>query len=239
MIAVAGDGARTGEHGMTEGTTESAKETTRILQVRAESGEAFLKDVVESPPSEIRLRYHTKIPLGVGEQVIVEIVFPELPGRIMLRGEVESLESPPQAVLIRFASEEQETLEFVLSVARGETDPGSSHGRRYHRLPLEIPVDWQISGQGDVVISSTDDVSGGGVQIRTQNPPPIGTEVVLLLSMDDAPDRQLRIPGRVAWVRTDGGFSGMGVRFTTESTEEKKQIRDRIRKYMERGEIQK
>lgn len=224
---------------MTDGTTDSVKETTRILQIRAASGEAFLKDVVSSGPSGVRLRYLTKIPLGVGEQVIVEIVFPELPGRIMLRGAIESLEPEPPAALIQFAAEEQETLEFVLGVARGETDPGSSHGRRYHRLPLEIPVDWQISGQGDVVISSTDDVSGGGVQIRTQNPPPIGTEVVLLLSMDDAPNGQLRIPGRVAWVRTDEGFSGMGVRFTTESTEEKKQIRDRIRKYMERGEVRK
>jgi len=224
---------------MNEGTTGSGKEGTRILQVRAASGEAFLKEVVGETTSETRLRYHTKIPLTSGEQVIVEIVFPELPGRIMLRGSVESLESDPAGAIIRFAQEEHETLDFVLKVARGEVDPNSSRGRRYHRLPLEIQVDWQISGQGDVVISSTDDVSGGGVQIRTQNPPPVGTDVVLLLTMDDAPEGQLRVPGRVAWVRTDAGFSGMGVRFTTESTEEKKQIRDRIRKYMERGEIRK
>jgi uncharacterized protein (TIGR02266 family) len=226
-------------YGMTDEAKEQAKETTRILQVRSDSGEAFLKGIVEAGASEHELRYPTKIPLTMGEQVIVEIVFPELPGRIMLRGQVSALEPEPQAARIRFATEEQETLDFVLRVARGETDPGSSHGRRYYRLPLEIPVDWQISGQGDVVISSTDDVSGGGVQIRTQNPPPVGTEVVLVLTMDDEPDGQLRIPGRVAWVRTDESFSGMGVRFTTESTEEKKRIRDRIRKYMERGAVSK
>jgi uncharacterized protein (TIGR02266 family) len=89
-----------------------------------------------------------------------------------------------------------------------------------------------------VVISSTDDVSGGGVQIRTQNPPPVGTDVVLLLQIEEQ-EGQLRIPGRVAWVRTDDNFSGMGVRFTAESSAEKKRLRDLVRKYMERGEIRK
>jgi Tfp pilus assembly protein PilZ len=75
------------------------------------------------------------------------------------------------------------------------------------------------------------------VQIRTQNPPPVDTEVVLLLSLDDRKAKQLRIPGRVAWVRQDETFSGMGVRFDAESTEEKKRLRDLLRKSMERGKI--
>ncbi len=223
---------------MTDQKESQAKETTRILQARYQTGDAFLADL-KGEPDDPLFHYATKIPLNIGEHVIVEIVFAELPSRILLRGAVETVDEEPPAALIRIASEEAETLDFVMSVARGETDPNSSHGRRYYRIPLEIPVDWQISGQGDVVISSTDDVSGGGVQIRTQNPPPVGTEVVLLLQIDDAKEEQLRIPGKVAWVRTDENFSGMGVRFTAESTEEKKRLRDLVRKYMERGEIRK
>jgi uncharacterized protein (TIGR02266 family) len=215
-----------------------SKETTRILQARYPSGEAFLGDLREEQEQRYRLYHQTKIPLALGEHVIVEVMFPELPSRILLRAVVEQLEEEPAAALLRVADEEIETLEFVIRTARGETEPGASRGRRYYRIPLEIPVDWQINGQGDVVISSTDDVSGGGVQIRTQNPPPVGTEVVLLLQIEED-DGQLRIPGKVAWVRTDDSFSGMGVRFSTESSAEKKRLRDLVRKYMERGEIRK
>lgn len=224
---------------MSEKKTPQGKDTTRILQARYASGEAFLKDVRGDDDDDHVIYYATRIPLTVHEQVIVEVLFPELPSRTLLRGAVESVEADPPGVLIRFAEEESETVDFVIRVARGETDPGAPRGRRYYRIPLEIPVDWQIDGQRDVVISSTDDVSGGGVQIRTQNPPPEGTEVVLLLSLDEQGEEQLRIPGKVAWVRTDESYSRMGVRFTTESSEEKKRLRDLVRKYMERGEISK
>ncbi|MDY0003899.1 MAG: PilZ domain-containing protein [Polyangia bacterium] len=220
---------------------QQSKESTRILQAKYASGEAFLKDLRgdEDADEPRTFFYTTKIPLSLQEQVILEVLFPEMPSRTLLRGRVAALEESPQGALIRFADEESETVEFVIRVARGETDPGSPRGRRYYRIPLEIPVDWQIDGHRDVVISSTDDVSGGGVQIRTQNPPPVGTDVVLLLSLDEMGKEQLRIPGRVAWVRTDESFSGMGVRFTAESSEEKKRLRDLVRKFMERGAIDK
>lgn len=224
---------------MSEQKDGQIKETTRILQARYPSGEAFTQDLRGDEDEPRAIYYATRIPLAVNEQVIVEILFPELPSRILLRGTVEAMDEDPQGALIRFSDEEAETLGFVVRVARGETDPGIPRGRRYYRIPLEIPVDWQVDGQGDVVISSTDDVSGGGVQIRTQNPPPVGTEVVLLLSLDGETDQQLKIPGKVAWVRTDESFSGMGVRFTAESSEEKKRLRDLVRKYMERGVIRK
>lgn len=215
------------------------KETTRILQARYASGEAFTKDLRGEDDGPRTFYYATRIPLAVNQQVIVEVIFPELPSRILLRGTVAAIDDSPPAVLVRFTEEEEETLGFVVRVARGETDPGIPRGRRYYRIPLEIPVDWQVDGHRDVVISSTDDVSGGGVQIRTQNPPPVGTEVVLLLSLDDQNDEQLRIPGKVAWVRTDESFSGMGVKFTAEGSEDKKRLRDLVRKFMERGEIRK
>lgn len=214
-----------------------SQQTTKILQARYTQGKDFLKDVdPDEGPGGI-VRHETKIPLNVDEQVVLEIIFPDLPGRVLLRGRVGVVQTSPQAVVVHISPEDAEQRKFLEDVARGEIDPASSVGRRYYRLPLEIPVDWQVMGQGDVVISSTDDVSGGGVQIRTQNPPPVDTEVVLLLSLDDNKEKRLRIPGRVAWVRQDESFSGMGVRFDAESSEEKKKLRDLLRKSMERGAI--
>lgn len=213
-----------------------ARPPTKILQARYSRGQDFLHDVIPEQGAGGAIRYETKIPLNVDEQVVVEILFPELPGRVLLRGRVSVLQTDPLAAVINISPEDVEQRKFLEGVARGEIDPASSVGRRYYRIPLEIPVDWRVLGQGDVVISSTDDVSGGGVQIRTQNPPPVDTEVVLLLALTER-EGQLRIPGRVAWVRQDKTFSGMGVRFDAESTEEKKKLRDLLRKSMERGRI--
>ncbi len=211
---------------------------TKILQARYTEGKDFLNDVDPDHGPGGTIRYQTKIPLKINEQVVLEVIFPELPSRVLLRGRVGSIQtSSPLAAVVNISTEDVEQREFLEGVARGEIDPASSVGRRYYRLPLEVPVDWQVSGEGDVVISSTDDVSGGGVQIRTQNPPPVDTEIVLLLSLDDHKEKQLRIPGRVAWVRQDESFSGMGIRFHAESTEEKKKLRDLLRRSMERGKI--
>jgi len=214
-----------------------SRQSTKILQARYTKGKDFLHDVDPDLSPGGVVRYETKIPLNVDEQVVLEIIFPELPGRVLLRGRVSVVQTSPAAVLVHISPEDVEQRKFLEDVARGKVDPASSVGRRYYRIPLEIPVDWQVMGEGDVVISSTDDVSGGGVQIRTQNPPPVDTEVVLLLSLEGRNDKQLRIPGRVAWVRQDETFSGMGVRFDAESTEEKKKLRDLLRKSMERGTI--
>lgn len=214
-----------------------SKQTTKILQARYTDGKDFLEDVDSDQGPGGAIRHETKIPLNVDEQVVLEVLFPDLPGRVLLRGRVGAVQTTPAAVLIHISPEDVEQRKFLEGVARKEIDPTSSVGRRYYRIPLEVPIDWQVTGQGDVVISSTDDVSGGGVQIRTQNPPAVDTDVVLLLSLDDQKEKQLRIPGRVAWVRQDESFSGMGIRFDAESTEEKKKLRDLLRKSMERGEI--
>lgn len=222
---------------MSDSKRPMSRTATKILQARYTDGKDFLDDIDPDMGPGGTIRYETKIPLSVDEHVVLEIIFPELPGRVLLRGRVGAAQTSPLAAVVNISPEDVEQRKFLEDVARGEIDPASSVGRRYYRIPLEIPVDWQVMGKGDVVISSTDDVSGGGVQIRTQNPPPVDTDVVLLLSLDDKKEKQLRIPGRVAWVRQDDSFSGMGVRFDAESTEEKKKLRDLLRKSMERGRI--
>lgn len=217
---------------MTQEKEQPDRTPTRILQARYNSGAAFLRDIDPEQGKVGTVTYATKIPLDVDELVILEILFPELPNRVLLRGRVMTLESTGPTATIEIAEEDLETRDFLIQVATGEA-PGPAVGRRYYRIPLEIPVDWQVLGSSDVTISSTDDVGAGGVQIRTQNPPQVGTEVEIILTLEE--ESQLRIRGRVAWVRADEVFSGMGVQFAEGSAEEKKKLRDLLRKAMERG----
>lgn len=85
--------------------------------------------------------------------------------------------------------------------------------RRHERKPLEVTVDWQELGKEDVIWSATGDVGPGGLKIRTLTPPEEGTRVVVVLGPAEQADSLLRVPARVAWVRMDDDFCGMGVAF--------------------------
>lgn len=102
--------------------------------------------------------------------------------------------------------------------------------RRHERTPLEVMVDWQVLGSDDVTFSATDDVSPGGIRVRTLSPPEVGTEVVVLISPADRHTGPARIRARVAWVRTDDSFCGMGVEFLPKDDEERAWLRAKLEK---------
>ena len=98
--------------------------------------------------------------------------------------------------------------------------------RKHPRTPLEVTVDWQLLGSDDVIWSATDDVGAGGLRIRTMTPPEEGSAVVVVLGPSEHSDGLLRIPARVAWVRMDDDFCGMGVAFKPSSDVERAALKE-------------
>jgi len=92
--------------------------------------------------------------------------------------------------------------------------------RKHERKTLEVTVDWQELGKDDVIWSATGDVGPGGLKIRTLTPPEEGTGVIVVLGPAEQAKSLLRVPARVAWIRMDDDFCGMGVSFEpTDDTE--------------------
>ena len=100
--------------------------------------------------------------------------------------------------------------------------------RKHERKPLVVTVDWQVLGREDIIWSTTGDISVGGIRIKTLTPAEEGDEleVVLRLGKDEEP---LHVPARVAWVRLDDEFCGMGVAFQPEEED----VRERIASLLE------
>ena len=100
--------------------------------------------------------------------------------------------------------------------------------RKHERTSLVVTVDWQVLGSEDVIWSMTGDISAGGIRVKTLTPAEEGAEleVALQITKDEEP---LRVPARVAWVRLDEEFCGMGLSFQPENDED----RDRIRSLLE------
>ncbi len=211
----------------------------RILTARYDSGAKFLPDVIDDPDtgSPTGLTHRTKMELSPKENILVEIFFPGLPNRVLLRGtvnEIEEADVPSAKVAVW--KEDLSTLAFLVDQAKASNQEEAA-SRKHDRIPLGIPVDWQVAGSGDMIISSTDDVGAGGLQIRTLSPPPVGSVVTLNLSIEPRSGKTLAIPGKVVWVRQDAEFQGMGVQFMAEEGDQKRQLRELLRRILERGAI--
>ena len=205
----------------------------RILSAWFENGEDFLRSYNESIGAGA-LYYPTIAELTVGEQVLIEVRFPALPNRMLVRGKVFSIDLQRNGVWLSFLSEDQETRDFIVDVARGDITVETKIHRKHQRYPLEIPVDWKASDSDDVFISCTEDLSAGGAFVRTLSPPPIGTPVALVLAPSTG--KVLTISGKVSWTRQESGGEGMGVRFEQATSETIRALREALRK-MDEGAV--
>lgn len=199
----------------------------RILSAWFESGADFLKSYSDQIGAGA-IYYPTIAELTVGEQVLVEVRFPALPTRVLVRGKVFSIDLQKNGVWISFVSEDAETRDFIVDVARGDITVETRVLRHHQRYPIEVPVDWKANDSDDVFISSTEDLSAGGAFVRTLSPPPIGTPVALVLAPSSG--KVLTLSGKVSWTRQDTGGEGMGVRFEPANSETAKALREALRK---------
>lgn len=210
----------------------------RILRAQYAKGADFRKEIVEDELKGRRVKHKTKIPLEEKEQVILEVLFPAIPNRVLLRGRVVEVEESDEEriVFIAVDSDDEGALDFLIERSTA-LEAGDPKARKHDRVPLGIPVDWQVEGSGDVIISATDDVGIGGLQIRTLSPPPVGTELTLKIGLNPSTREIISIPGKVAWVKQDEQFQGMGVEFLPTDSSDKKPLRELLQNILSSGEI--
>ncbi len=210
----------------------------RILRAQYAQGADFIKEIVKDEIKGRRIIHKTKIPLAEKEPVILEILFPALPNRVLIRGRVAEVEESGEErkAFITVDAEDEEALDFLIGRAKAP-DVADHRARKHDRVPIGIPVDWQVEGSGDVIISATDDVGIGGVQIRTLSPPPVGTELTLKIGLNPSTREIISIPGKVAWVKQDEQFQGMGVEFLPTDAEDKRPLRELLQNILTSGEI--
>lgn len=178
------------------------------------------------------LFYPTRMPLLAGETVILDVRLPNVPNPVLVRGRVAHVDTSRMGAWISFDAEDRATLEFLLGIARGNIEIRPVV-RKSGRFPVELQVDWQIGDSDDLYISSTDDVSWGGVFVRTLSPPPVGTPVSVVISTPAG--EMLRLRGRVMRTRSNGS-AGMAIRFAGESAE-RRRLRRLLRDMDLRGEV--
>lgn len=211
----------------------------RLLTLAFPSASAFLEAYSDAYENGA-VFCDTRAELELDDAVLVEIDFPDLPNRALVRGRVVSLVAGAGA-WVRFAEEDRATRAYLVRVATGDDSVPERVERTHRRFPAELPVDCQIEEldepDQDRLVSRTHDVGAGGAFIRSPSPPPIGTRVSLVIGPTLDTGERFHVHGRVAWARRDDDACGFGVCFDPHRNHDTRRLRALLRKASETGRL--
>jgi hypothetical protein len=213
----------------------------KILFATYDSAEGFLSrlDMEGAGASHAgHLRVPTKARYKEREAVVLEIGFPGLPNRVLVRATFSKEASKADADFEIVPGEEHKR-DFLVAVASGRAQ-AKSLARKHRRFPMRLPARFVVEGQavplrGD---AETEDVGPNGVFLKTPRSLPEGARVTVVLDPLDG-SAELELHGRVVYTRAnkDEGEPGVGVQFDKPTTDDRKRLRRLIRDVKVQGRL--
>jgi Tfp pilus assembly protein PilZ len=207
----------------------------KILYAAFKSADDFLQRLeISKDAGPGRLSVPTKARYKAGEAVILEIGFPGLPNRVLLRVHARDGETPEP--VFEVSSGEEHKRDFLVAVAAGRAK--ASWQRKHRRFPVRLPARFVAAGEevplrGD---AETEDVGSGGVFLKTSRSLPEGTRLTVVLDPCDG-SAEMEFSGRVVYTRQEDGNAGIGIQFDRLSGDDMKRLRGMIRDVKLRGKV--
>jgi Tfp pilus assembly protein PilZ len=202
----------------------------RLVTLAFASAEEFL--AAYHPADGGTLSTRTRTDGTIGEPVLVEVSFPGLPNRALLRADVTGI-AFEHGLRFTIDAADHTTRDFLLGIARGEIRVDSTTHRDHARFPAALHATWRAA-EGAEVSTMCEDLSAGGAFLRAETPPAIGTNVSVTIA---APDGEpLPAAGHVAWIRS-GKDPGFGVDFVPLAGDAGRRLRALLRQASERGSV--
>ncbi len=178
------------------------------------------------------LSTRTRTDATIGEKVLIELSFPGLPNRALVRALVVGI-AFEHGLRFAFDPADATTRDFCLAVAQGELRVEKVMHRGHDRFPSSLHASWALGG-GATHPTMVDDLSVGGAFVRAEQPPGVGDEVELAISVPNG--ETLATKGSVAWIR-HGKNPGFGVEFADLHGDTGRRLRGLLRHASERAEV--
>jgi Tfp pilus assembly protein PilZ len=226
-----------------------------ILYATFESVEDFVVRLDLGEDSGVgRLKVATRARYGLGEPVVLEIGFPGLPNRVLIRATACVSHGEADA-LFELAPGEDAKRDFLLSFAQGHE--AAAWKRKNRRFPIRLPARFVVSrdpseelvtevevgyrdAEGDAIPlrgdAQTEDVCQGGVLLKTTRSLPDGARVTVVLDPCDG-TAEMEFSGRVVYTRRGDVDNGIGVQFDKLNNDEMKRLRRMIRDVKLSGKV--
>ena len=111
-----------------------------------------------------------------------------------------------------------------------------SEKRTHPRMEAMLPIDYSMDADSVFLFYETVDVSKAGVYVNTMEPLPLGTEIDVIITLDnpdpETADHRLAIKGKVVNTSSEsdgaGKGPGMGVAFLDITDDQWKMIEDHL-----------
>lgn len=201
-----------------------------ILKTRFRSKRGFLEAYNRDLPNGGLFCPTTHV-LPKDAQVFVEIAFPGLPNKIIMRGKVLWWRTALPRLRIRagamiaFVESEKEKNDFILEIASDKRTQVSK--RKHTRIPIEIPVQWRPSDSPLFRESKLCEISIGGALLITNESLRIGDEVVLEFTTPGG-----AFPISIAGKVTYRNNVGVGLRFFYRDGGGSQRLREVVRRLL-------
>jgi len=209
-----------------------------ILKAHFASGAAFMEHYLAEPAGG-GIFFPTRKPLAIGEAVVVSVRLGKRRSPMLLRGLVawrrpgKHSTKTKAGIGIEFLPTEAQTRDYLVSVAKGDSSEQVS--RRHQRLPVELPVTWQVPGALQDNSGTLLDIGRGGAFVRTTEPLPNDIDVVLKVSPPGA-EVAMPLSARVCWRGHPGGANGFGVEWKARDAGGTRRIKELVRRIEAQGE---
>lgn len=168
-----------------------------------------------------------------GEEVLLEVSYGGLPGKIMVRGIGREWHAARPRLRVRAggtvvcAGSEWRKVEFLRNVADGAIKLLAR--RRHVRLPVLVEVRWRENQKRDKHTAALSEISEGGGLLLTSEPLEIGSEVIIEVTPPGA-----ALPLEIlAIVRNASNEDGVGLEFVARDMGGVHRLREVIRRIVE------
>lgn len=203
----------------------------RRIRCHYASGEAFLAAFLGS--EEQGLQVYTTDRFEPGEELLCEVFFTGLPGKLMLRavGRKWHNARPRLRVraggVLRCVGSEWRKLLFLREVALGKTT--FEQRRRYIRHPVLVEIRWRRPGESDMVAATISEISEVGALLLTPAALAVGDELIVEIT----PPGSTRPLELQAIVRNTDHPDGVGVEFMARDMGGVTRLREVIRRLVD------
>jgi Tfp pilus assembly protein PilZ len=171
----------------------------------------------------------TTTALNEREPVLVELHFPGLPNKMILRGKVLWWRSALPRLRVRagamvaFDEPEREKKDFILEIAAGQRESGIK--RRHARIPISLAIRWRPADTSGLFEGELREISIGGALLFTSETLTLGDEIIIEVVTPGGAD-PISIAGKVTFA-SDGGN---GIRFLYREGGGSQRLREVVRR---------
>ena len=209
------------------------KDPMKILKARYRSGLEFLDALdKEEPAGELFCPVTT--PMEEGQRVVVEVHFPQLPNKMLVRGTVVWWRAALPRLRVRagaqvsFHKDDIDSLAFIKDLAGGETVEAVR--RRHPRIPVTLDVQCRMADSADRFEGKLRDISIGGALLITEHDVNADEDLVIELTTPGGAH-----PMDIAAKVTHQGAEGAGVRFIYRDGGGSQRLREVVRRLIDEG----